>query len=403
VKQSYEIAKRLFERAAEQGDAGAITNLGLLYETGQGVEQSYERAVEYYDQAAQLGHDTKAQYNLGRMYANGFGVQQDLTKAKELFSKAVAGGNKLAVRGFQWVDDEERRLAALDSNAIVCSLCGLPETETRNFSKTKCPCKSTQYCNTTCQKKHWKEHRNECKRLIAEIKRQKKMKKEAMATTQVQKEVGERKEEEDKTTTPKKKKEEEEEGDECPICLEELPKDPTTFTRFTCCGNGIHTHCFKDMESMKMAGTCPFCRAPRPSSHEEVVAQTRPHVKKKKAWALVVMGQAYRLGEGVKQSYEMTTRLFEQAAQQGYATAMSNLAFMYCHGEGVEQSYEKAFEYYEQAADLGLAEAQYNLGVLYYNGQGVEKDTSKGREWITKAAAQGDETATQALKVIHGR
>ncbi len=37
------------------------------------------------------------------------------------------------------------------------------------------------------------------------------MKTEAMATTQVQEEVGERKEEEDKTTTPKKEKEEEDE------------------------------------------------------------------------------------------------------------------------------------------------------------------------------------------------
>ncbi len=60
-------------------------------------------------------------------------------------------------------------------NAIVCSFCDLPETETRNFSTTKCPCKSTWYCNTTCQKKHWKEHRTDCKRLIAELKRARKL------------------------------------------------------------------------------------------------------------------------------------------------------------------------------------------------------------------------------------
>jgi len=95
----------------------------------------------------------------------------------------------------------------------------------------------------------------------------------------------------DETTTPKK--EMEEEGDECPICLEILPKDTTKFNRFTCCGNGIHTHCFKDMESMKMAGACPFCRASRPSSDEEAVIQLRPWVKKKKAWAQNSMGQLY--------------------------------------------------------------------------------------------------------------
>ena len=69
---------------------------------------------------------------------------------------------------------EEREEAALLPDAIVCSFCGLPETETRNFSKTKCPCKSTWYCNRACQKKHWKEHRTECKRLIVELKREKK-------------------------------------------------------------------------------------------------------------------------------------------------------------------------------------------------------------------------------------
>ena len=165
------------------------TILGLMYQKGVGVSQSYTKARELYELAADQSNPS-ALGNLGSLYANGFGVQQDFTKARELFNKAVAQGNKKAVGCLEWVDDEERRLAALDPNAIVCSLCGLPETETRNFSKSKCPCKSTWYCNTTCQKKHWKEHRTECKRLIAEIKRQKKMNMEAMETAHDQEEVG---------------------------------------------------------------------------------------------------------------------------------------------------------------------------------------------------------------------
>jgi TPR repeat protein len=34
-----------------------------MYEHGEGVEHSYERAIEYYEQAAHLG-DAKAQFNL---------------------------------------------------------------------------------------------------------------------------------------------------------------------------------------------------------------------------------------------------------------------------------------------------------------------------------------------------
>jgi TPR repeat protein len=433
VKQSYEMAKKLYELAAQQGDATAQYILGFMYYKGQGVTQSYTKAREFYERASDQS-DPDALGNLGTLYANGFGVQQNFTKARDLFNNAVAQGNMNSVEWLQFVENEESRLAALDPNAIVCSLCGLPETETRNFSKTKCPCKSTWYCNTTCQKKHWKEHRNECKRLIAEIKRQKKMRTEAMTTTQEQEEVGERKEVEDKTTTPKKEKEEE--GDECPICLDEVSL-LSKLKRFACCGKVIHTHCCTDLLSSKMKWNCPLCRAKTPTSHEEQIKQLRPWLKKKKAWSQHMMGQHYRKGEGVKQSYEIAMILFEQAAQQentsaifdlgnmyykgigveqsyerafayyeqaahlGVAEAQYNLGAMYEKGIGVEQSYERAFEYYEQAAQLGEEDAQYNLGIMYMNGTGVEKDIAKTREWWTKAAAQGEKYAIKYLKLIN--
>lgn len=39
-------------RAAEQGDADAQYNLGVMYEFGDGVPQSYKQAVKWYTQAA---------------------------------------------------------------------------------------------------------------------------------------------------------------------------------------------------------------------------------------------------------------------------------------------------------------------------------------------------------------
>jgi TPR repeat protein len=240
------------------------------------------------------------------------------------------------------------------------------------------------------------------------------------------------------TKEPKEKtnEKEEEEGDECPICLEILPKDATQFVRWSCCGNGMHMHCDKDLHSMKMDGTCPLCRAKTPSSHEEIVKQLHPWVKKKKAWAMSLMGEMYRDGTGVKQSYEMARMLYEQAAQQGDTDAIFSLGEMYYHGGGVEQSYEKAKEYYEQAADLGYASAMYNLGImyddgfgveqsyekakeyyeqsadlgcsdaqcalgfLYATGQGVTKDESKAKTWWTASAAQGHEKAMENLKIL---
>jgi hypothetical protein len=211
VKQSYAMAKRLFEQASQQGNVAAMTDLGVMYCKGQGIEQSYESAVKYYEQAAQLGH-ADAQFNLGLMYergtgvtrsnkkakeywelaveqgnpqamsclgglyANGDGVERNVTKARELFTNAAEQGHQGAIKYLKQLDDVEIRAAVLDPHAIVCSSCGLPQTSTRSFNKFKCPCKSTRYCNTTCQKKHWKEHRTDCKRLIAELKRTKKLK-----------------------------------------------------------------------------------------------------------------------------------------------------------------------------------------------------------------------------------
>jgi TPR repeat protein len=151
---------------------------------------------------------------------------------------------------------------------------------------------------------------------------------------------------------------------------------------------------------MKVGRNCPLCRAKRPSSAEEEIKQLRPWVKKKKAWAQNVMGQMYRDGEGVKQSYVMAKRLFKQAAQQGDASAMAHLGDMYYNGWGVEVSSERAKEYCEQAADLNHAGAQFNLGAMYYKGQGVTTNYVKAREWWNKSAAQGQEEAIKYLNLL---
>jgi TPR repeat protein len=185
---------------------------------------------------------------------------------------------------------------------------------------------------------------------------------------------------------------------ECCICLENLPKDPTKFVRWTCCGQGLHNHCSTDLMSMEVGRNCSLCRAKTPTSEEEHVKQLRPWVKKKKAWALSLMGQKYKDGTSVKQSYEMARRLWEQAAQQGDATAMFSLGNMYRNGIGVEQSHEKAFEYYEKAAQLGFAKAQYSLGCMYAKGKGIEQNMATAMKWAKKAAAQGDEEAIAQLQ-----
>ena len=63
-------------QAAEQGDATAQFNLGVMYAKGEGVPQDDAAAVRWYRLAAEQGH-ASAQGTLGAMYMNGQGVPQD--------------------------------------------------------------------------------------------------------------------------------------------------------------------------------------------------------------------------------------------------------------------------------------------------------------------------------------
>jgi hypothetical protein len=77
-----------FRRAAEQGNADAQNNLGVLYYNGAGVPRSYNEAIKWYRFAAEQDNE-QAQYNLGLMYKNGEGVAQDDQEAVKWFLKAA--------------------------------------------------------------------------------------------------------------------------------------------------------------------------------------------------------------------------------------------------------------------------------------------------------------------------
>ena len=86
-KYNYSEAFKFCSVAAEQGNASAQYNLGLMYADGLGVKQDYFKAVEWYQKAADQGQ-SDAQFNLGLLYYDGEGVRQNYTKAKEYFGLA---------------------------------------------------------------------------------------------------------------------------------------------------------------------------------------------------------------------------------------------------------------------------------------------------------------------------
>lgn len=78
-------------KQAEQGNTEAQFHLGLAYYNGDGIEESYEKAFEWWTKAAEE-EVPGAMYNLGIMYRDGDGVEQDLFNAMYWFGKASRYG-----------------------------------------------------------------------------------------------------------------------------------------------------------------------------------------------------------------------------------------------------------------------------------------------------------------------
>ena len=118
-------ARDIWQKLAEEGDAQAMNNLGVLYDQGHGVEPDTGRALHWFAQSAKAGHPSgmsnygrmleqgrgiaanpqeaarwfdlaarqgqpEAQYNLGLLYERGRGVPQDDKAAAAWYSRAAA-------------------------------------------------------------------------------------------------------------------------------------------------------------------------------------------------------------------------------------------------------------------------------------------------------------------------
>jgi uncharacterized protein len=130
-QKDFAAAHTIYLTLANQNDAKACYNLGLMYHDGDGVAQnideavewykksaalnykeaqymlatlvfrreintiSYADAVHYYQQAAELGH-VKSQLNLGMLYYRGDVIQQDLEESFKWLNLAASNSNSEA-------------------------------------------------------------------------------------------------------------------------------------------------------------------------------------------------------------------------------------------------------------------------------------------------------------------
>jgi hypothetical protein len=88
---NYSEALVLWQKAAELGSARAQNWLGVMYERGEGVPQSYTSAFEWFQKAADQDYDL-GQGNIGVLFLLGRGVPQNDAKAFAWFKKAADQG-----------------------------------------------------------------------------------------------------------------------------------------------------------------------------------------------------------------------------------------------------------------------------------------------------------------------
>ena len=105
------------------------------------------------------------------------------------------------------------------------------------------------------------------------------------------------------------------------------------------------------------------------------------------------LGQAYKLGRGVKQDIARAEELFGKAAAQGHLHASDNFGLLlFQRGERA-----KALPYIGAAADRGEPRAQYLLGIANFNGDNVPKDWVRAYALVSLAQQAGLAQAAAAL------
>ena len=133
-------------------------------------------------------------------------------------------------------------------------------------------------------------------------------------------------------------------------------------------------------------------------------------VKSDNPFALAVLGNCYKNGNGVSKNATQAEEYYKSAFE-GFKKlaktdelALWRLACYYEDGTGVEPDKEEAVKYLKRAAEAGVSGAMISLGIYYTNGDIVEKDASKAFELVNRAANLGDIQAMNFLSVcyLHG-
>jgi hypothetical protein len=201
-QKDFAAAHAIYLTLANQNDAKACYNLGLMYQNGDGVTQnmdeavkwytksaslgyeeaqyilasmvfkreiqsiSYERSAQYYQQAAVLGH-VKSQLNLGMLFYRGDVIEQDLDASFKWLSLAASNHNSEAqgylsnmymqgigaqqdtVKAAMWLiiatQNEDQRLISRHTKMLMRTTAQMTAEQATTANQLAVQCKSQQF------------------------------------------------------------------------------------------------------------------------------------------------------------------------------------------------------------------------------------------------------------------
>ncbi|KAK9906721.1 hypothetical protein WJX75_006842 [Coccomyxa subellipsoidea] len=117
--------------------------------------------------------------------------------------------------------------------------------------------------------------------------------------------------------------------------------------------------------------------------------------------AMAHLGHMYANGVGVAASNESALEWFDRAARRNHPSGQYGLGYLHLSGYGVPKDAKKAFKYFTSAAEQGHVESWFHLGVMHLNGWGTNINAQQALNYFSMASKLGHVLAQYNLAMLH--
>ena len=301
--------------AADRGHAGAMNDLGGVFEYGIGVPKNLATALAWYERAAEFGH-AGAMTHMGQLSENGRDVPQDFANARHWYEKAAALGNAASMNNlanlFRYGRGVAPNLPAAANWYLKAAELGLASAMNSLGEMSEGSAGVPQNYQTA---KSWYKKAADLGNA------------DAMGNLGALFESGR----------------------DGPQSLE-IARE--WYVRGAALNGRVAMH--------NLGGLLENGRGTSKNMAEAKLWYERAAALEY-APALNDLGRLYLTGAGVPKNYARAKTSFEEAAKLGDAKAMNNLGMLYLNGTGVQRDINVARVWFERAIALNNAEAQENL------------------------------------------